>query len=175
MSARQPARAFIGIGANLNDPRTAVRRAMHALGQIPDTRLVASSSLYRTAPVGYLDQPDFVNAVAEVETFLAPSELLTQMLSIEQLFGRKRSSRNAPRTMDLDLLLYDGCEMHSDTLTLPHPRMAGRAFVLVPLAEIDPGVAIGRLGTAAQLLEAVGSAGVQRIGEADNVECGGYG
>jgi len=173
MEAQHPERAFIGIGANLNDPETGVRCAIHALGQIPDTRLIASSSLYRTAPVGYLDQPDFINAVVELETSLAPSELLTQLLLIEQRFGRKRSTRNAPRTLDLDLLLYGDRDMCSETLTLPHPRMAERAFVLVPLAEINPGVAIGRLGTVAQLLETVGVDGVQRIGKADEVACSG--
>lgn len=159
-------RVFIGVGANLDDPETGVRRAIDALGQIPETRLVATSSLYRTAPVGYLDQPDFVNAVAELETRLDPPVLLSQLLSIEQRFGRKRSTRNAPRTLDLDMLLYGDRQMQTKNLTLPHPRMAERAFVLVPLAEIAPEVAIGRLGTAVQLLETVRVDGVERIGKA---------
>lgn len=175
MRVQHPERAFVGIGANLNDPEAGVRRAMHALGEIPDTHLIASSSLYRTAPVGYLDQPDFINAVAELETSLSPFELLEQLLSIEQRFGRERSTRNAPRIIDLDLLLYGDREIRSETLTLPHPRTAERAFVLVPLAEIDPGVPIGRLGTAAQLLEAVGVDDVQRIGNPDEVACSGRG
>ncbi len=159
-------RVFIGVGANLDDPETGERRAIDALGQIPETRLVATSSLYRTAPVGYLDQPDFVNAVAELETRLDPPVLLSQLLSIEQRFGRKRSTRNAPRTLDLDMLLYGDRQMQTKNLTLPHPRMAERAFVLVPLAEIAPEVAIGRLGTAVQLLETVRVHGVERIGKA---------
>lgn len=175
MGAQPPERVFVGIGANLNDPEMGVRRAMQALGQIPDTRLVASSSLYRTAPVGYLDQPDFVNAVAELETMLTPFELLAQLLLIEQRFGRQRSVKNAPRTLDLDLLLYGEREISSETLTLPHPRMAERAFVLVPLSEIDPGVAIGRLGTVAHLLEFVGVNGIERIGNAHTAASGGRG
>lgn len=170
MPAQRPERVFIGIGANLNDPEAGVRHAICALDQIPHTRLVAASSLYRTAPVGYLDQPNFVNAVAELETFLAPSELLTRLLSIEQRFGRKRSTRNAPRTLDLDLLLYGEREIRTATLTVPHPRMTERAFVLVPLAEIDPAVAVGRHGTAAQLLEAVDVDGVRRIAKAKDAD-----
>jgi 2-amino-4-hydroxy-6-hydroxymethyldihydropteridine diphosphokinase len=175
MATHPPERVFIGIGANLNDPEAGVRRAMRALGQIPDTRLVASSSLYRTVPVGYLDQPDFVNAVAELETLLQPSELLVQLLSIENDFGRKRSTKNAPRTLDLDMLLYGKREITSEGLTLPHPRMAERAFVLVPLAEIAPAVSIGRQGTVSQILDAVGSGGVRRIGKAGKLACSGHG
>ena len=172
MRAQHPERVFIGIGANLNDPESGVRHAICALGQIPDTRLIASSSLYRTAPVGCLDQPDFVNAVAELETLLAPPELLTRLFSIEQRFGRKRSTRNAPRTLDLDLLLYGEREIRTETLTVPHPRMTERAFVLVPLAEIDPAVAIVRHGTVAQLLAAVDIHGVRRITDANKADAG---
>ena len=175
MGGQQPEQVFIGIGANLDDPEAGVRRAICALGQIPCTRLIASSSLYRTAPVGNLDQPEFVNAVAEIETVLPPPELLKQLLSIEQTFGRTRSTRNAPRTLDLDLLIYGAREIRTETLTVPHPRMAERAFVLVPLAEIAPGVNVGSLGTAARLLEAVGVAGVRKIGKADMVVCGDHG
>lgn len=156
--------AYVGVGANLDDPESSVRRAINCLASIPETELLAASSLYRTAPVGYFDQPDFVNAVALVATGLGPGALLTQLLLIETQFGRKRSRRNAPRTLDLDLLLYADQSMQSDNLTLPHPRMADRAFVLVPLAEIAPDVRVGTLGTAAQLLKAVSTDGVTRIG-----------
>ena len=166
MTNKHSERVFIGVGANLDDPEAGVMRAIEALGRIPGTRLIASSSLYRTAPVGYLDQPDFVNAVAELESRLDPPVLLKQLLSIEQSFGRKRSTRNAPRTLDLDMLLYGDRQMRTKNLTLPHPRMAERAFVLVPLAEIAPEVTIGRLGTAVQLLGTVCVDGVERIGEA---------
>ncbi|MGD2140307.1 MAG: 2-amino-4-hydroxy-6-hydroxymethyldihydropteridine diphosphokinase [Burkholderiales bacterium] len=159
-------RAFVGIGANLDDPENGVRRAIEALSCLPDTRLVASSSLYRTAPVGFLDQPDFVNAVVELRTALDAHRLLAQLLAIEAQFGRKRSTRNAPRTLDLDLLLYGERQISSEKLTVPHPRMAQRAFVLVPLAEIAPDVMVGTLGSAAQLLRAVSTEDVERIGAA---------
>jgi 2-amino-4-hydroxy-6-hydroxymethyldihydropteridine diphosphokinase len=128
-----------------------------------------SSSLYRTAPVGYLDQPDFVNAVAEIETHLDPAALLDQLLLIEGRFGRERSTRNAPRTLDLDLLLHGNRSVTSPRLTLPHPRMAERAFVLVPLAEIAPDVAVGTLGTAAHLLSNISSSGVTFLHEAGDL------
>ena len=161
-------RAFIGIGANLDDPESSVRRAIASIAAVPETKLTAASSLYRTAPVGYLDQPDFVNAVVAIETRLDPAALLEQLLLIEAQFGRKRSTRNAPRTLDLDLLLHGDQRVNSPRLTLPHPRMAQRAFVLVPLAEIAPDLAVGALGTAAQLLSLVSTDGVERIGEADD-------
>lgn len=156
-------RAFIGIGANLGDPGTSVQLAIAAIAAIPDTRLVVSSSLYRTTPVGYVDQPDFVNAVAEIETHLDPAALLDQLLLIEAQFGRERSARNAPRTMDLDLLLHGNRQLNSPRLTLPHPRMAERAFVLVPLAEIAPDAAVGTLGTAAHLLRGISHNGVKLL------------
>lgn len=162
-------RAFIGIGANLGVPASTVRRAIAAIGSVPDTRMVVASSLYRTAPVGYLDQPDFVNAVAEVETCLDPVALLDQLLLIEARFGRERGARNAPRTLDLDLLLYGNRQLQSPQLTLPHPRMAERAFVLVPLAEIAPDAAVGTLGTAADLRRGISDHGVQCLHDAGDL------
>jgi 2-amino-4-hydroxy-6-hydroxymethyldihydropteridine diphosphokinase len=159
-------RAFIGIGANLGNPETSVRHALAAIASVPDTRMVMSSSLYRTAPVGYLDQPDFVNAVAEIETHLDPFALLDQLLLIEAQFGRERGTRNAPRTLDLDLLLHGDRRLNSPRLTLPHPRMAERAFVLVPLAEIAPDAVVGNLGTAAHLLHSISNSGVKFLREA---------
>ncbi len=166
MQAGKRARAFIGIGANLADPGVNVRRAIHTLASLIETRVVAVSSLYRSAPVGRLDQPDFVNAVVEIETALDPEALLDGLLSIEQQFGRKRSTRNAPRVIDLDLLIYADQLRESEHLTLPHPRMRERAFVLVPLVEIAADVRVGSLGTAAELLSAISTNGVQRIGAA---------
>lgn len=128
--------ATVGLGANLNDPAAQVEYALAELDRLPATRLVARSSLYASAPVGYVDQPDFVNAVAQVETALAPRALLAALLDIEHRHGRERSFRNAPRTLDLDLLLYGDARFHEDGLTLPHPRMHERAFVLLPLLEI---------------------------------------
>ena len=166
MRASIPARAFVGIGANLGDPEENVRRAIESLGIAVDTRVIATSSLYRTAPVDRLDQPDFVNAVVELETRLDPGALLDKLLSIEKEFGRQRSTRNAPRILDLDLLIYDDQYCDTDHLTLPHPRMSERAFVLVPLVEIAADIAVGALGTAESLLAAISADGVERIGAA---------
>ena len=144
--------AYIGLGANLNDPAAQVGDAFAELDRIPRTRLVARSSLYATAPVGNVNQPDFINAVAQVETALAPRALLAALLDIEQRHGRERSFRNAPRTLDLDLLLYGDARFHEDHLTLPHPRMTERAFVLLPLTEIAPKLTIPDCGRAADWL-----------------------
>ena len=135
-------RAFIALGSNLQDPQQQVQRAMEELNGLPGTRLVARSSLYRTAPVGYDDQPDFINAVAEVETTLEAEALMRQLLALEATFGRERPFPNAPRVLDLDLLLYDNLELDTEVLTLPHPRMHERGFVLLPLAEIAPDLMI---------------------------------
>jgi 2-amino-4-hydroxy-6-hydroxymethyldihydropteridine diphosphokinase len=146
------ARAYIGIGANLGDAPTQVRAAMTAIDALPDTTLASSSSLYRTAPVGYTDQPDFINAVAAVDTTLAPHALLAALQGIEQRFGRERSFKDAPRTLDLDVLLYDDRRIDDVVLTIPHPRMHERAFVLAPLAEIAPACEIPGHGNVATLL-----------------------
>jgi len=146
--------ATIGLGANLNDPAAQIDRALAELDNLPATRLLARSSLYASAPIGYADQPDFVNAVAQVETELAPRALLAALLHLEHRHGRARSFRNAPRTLDLDLLLYDGAHFHEDGLTLPHPRMQERCFVLLPLLEIAPGTVIPGQGRVADWLDA---------------------
>ena len=144
--------AFIALGANLGDPMSQLRAAIAALGELPQTRLTAASSLYRSAPVGNADQPDFVNAVVQVSTGLAPQALLAALLELEQRFGRERSFRNAPRTLDLDLLLYDAQRIAERGLTVPHPRMHERAFVLAPLLEIAPDCVIPGSGPAADWL-----------------------
>ena len=159
-----PARVFVGIGSNLADPEANVRRAIEKLAVTADMRVVATSSLYRTAPVGRLDQPDFVNAVVELETGFDPEALLDELLSMEKEFGRQRSTRNAPRIIDLDLLIHGDQVCESDHLTLPHPRMSERAFVLVPLVEIAASVEVGDLGTAVELLTVLSTDGVERIG-----------
>jgi 2-amino-4-hydroxy-6-hydroxymethyldihydropteridine diphosphokinase len=125
--------AFIALGSNLGVPEGKVRQGIAALAELPQVQLVAASSLYRSAPVGHTDQPDFVNAVARLSTGLAPQALLAALLAIEQRFGRERSFRNAPRTLDLDLLLYDAQCIDEPRLVVPHPRMHERAFVLAPL------------------------------------------
>lgn len=146
--------ATIGLGANLNDPAAQVEYALAELDRLPHTRLLNRSSLYASAPVGYVDQPDFINAVAQVETALAPRALLAALLDIEHRHGRERSFRNAPRTLDLDLLLYGHAHFHEDGLTLPHPRMTERGFVLQPLLEIAPDARIPGRGLAADWLAA---------------------
>src|SRR5204862_8246711 len=121
-----------------------------ALAKVSELQLAGQSSLYRSAPVGFADQPDFINAVCIVDTTLSPSMLLTRLLTIEEVHGRVRSRRrNAPRTLDLDLLLYGDLELSSPDLTLPHPRMHERAFVLVPLAEIAPALNVPGRGIVA--------------------------
>ena len=134
----QSSRAFIALGSNLQDPETQVKHALVALEKLPKTKLVKASSLYKTSPLGYINQPDFINAVAEISTELRPLELLDAILNIENDAGRERPFANAPRVLDCDLLLYDDIKMVTEKLTLPHPRMFERGFVLLPLAEISP-------------------------------------
>ena len=145
-------RAFVGIGANLGDPVAQVRAGVAALAALPRTRLVAASSLYRTAPVGYTAQGDFVNAVALIETELAPRALLDQLLAIEARAGRERRFKDAPRTLDLDLLLYGDETIDEPGLALPHPGLHERAFALAPLVELDPDCIIPGRGLARELL-----------------------
>ena len=156
--------AFIGLGANLGDPQAQVRRAVAALGEFPRTRLLASSSLYRSAPVGVAAQPDFVNAVAKVETALSARELLEELLTTEARFGRERPLPGAPRTLDLDLLLYGDRVIEEPGLVVPHPRMHERAFVLLPLAEIAAETSIPGKGSVKTLLAACRSQEIRKIG-----------
>lgn len=135
---RAPVTAYVALGANLGDTQQAVRAAMDRLGQLPRSKVTARSSLYRTAPVGTTG-PDFINAVVRLDTSLPAPVLLDALLALEQAAGRERPWPNAPRTLDLDLLLYGDARIASARLTVPHPRMNERAFVLVPLAEIAPG------------------------------------
>lgn len=154
--------AFIALGSNLEDPILQVRRAFDELALLPTSRLLQCSSLYRSAPVRRLDQPDFINAVAQIETALAPHDLLKALLAIEQRHGRVRTSLNAPRTLDLDVLLYDDLQCHEHGLILPHPRMHQRAFVLQPLLEIAPDCLVPGHGAAAGLLAACAGQRLER-------------
>ena len=155
--ARAPVTAFIGIGANLGEPVRAVQGAIARIADLPQTQLVRASSLYRTAP-HEAGGPDYVNAVAQVTTSLAPDALLDALEQLEAEAGRERPYRNAPRTLDLDLLLYGDERIATPRLSVPHPRMHERAFVLVPLADIAP-----RLVTPAQLV-AVADQRITRAG-----------
>jgi len=158
-----PVTAYIALGANLEDPVVQVRAGLAALATLPDTQLLMQSSLYRTAPVGYADQPDFINAVAAVDTELSPRELLDALLAIELNHGRVRQFANAPRTLDLDVLLYDDVKVNESGLTIPHPRMHERAFVLAPLSEIAPLCEIPGHGRVSDLLRGLDPRGVTRL------------
>lgn len=144
---------FIGLGSNLGESVEQLRLALADIDQLPGTRLLSRSSLYRSAPVGFLDQPDFVNAVAKVETTLTPQAMLAALLQIEQHYGRERAFHNAPRTLDLDVLLYADQQIHEHGLTVPHPQMHLRAFVLLPLLEIQPDCIIPAIGQAAHFMQ----------------------
>ncbi len=148
-------RAFVALGSNLGDPLATVQAAFAALRVLPETTLLAASSLYRSAPVGLRNQPDFINAVAALDTRLGAEALLDELFAIEARFGRRRDFHHAPRTLDLDLLLYGRDVRESARLTLPHPRMHERAFVLLPLVEIDPDAVVPGRGPAAALLDGV--------------------
>jgi 2-amino-4-hydroxy-6-hydroxymethyldihydropteridine diphosphokinase len=152
----------IGIGANLGDARSNVQRAILRLQKLPHTRLTAQSSLFRTAPID-ADGDDYINAVARIETRLAPNDLLHALQSIENDFGRERPYQNAPRTLDLDLLLYGQQTIQSETLTVPHPRIVQRAFVLIPLLQIDPLISIPGLGPAHAFAPGVAGQTIQKI------------
>jgi 2-amino-4-hydroxy-6-hydroxymethyldihydropteridine diphosphokinase len=157
-------RAYVALGANLGDPQLQVRHAMDALDRIDGTRVERCSSLYRSAPVGITDQPEFINAVCAVSTELTAEQLLSALLRVERDAGRRRDGpRGGPRTLDLDLLLY-GTERHNDArLTLPHPRLHERAFVLYPLMEIAPSLVIPGLGAVSDLAQACSDQRIERL------------
>ncbi|HZV54488.1 MAG TPA: 2-amino-4-hydroxy-6-hydroxymethyldihydropteridine diphosphokinase [Rhodocyclaceae bacterium] len=147
-------RAYVALGSNLGNPVQTVEDAIDAMAALRGSLLKAISSLYRTAPVGLKHQPDFINAVVAIDTRLDARKLLDELFSLEARFGRERSVKNAPRTLDLDLLLHDDTVIDDPALTLPHPRMHERAFVLAPLAEIAPDLIIPGRGPVAELLAA---------------------
>jgi 2-amino-4-hydroxy-6-hydroxymethyldihydropteridine diphosphokinase len=157
-------RAYVGLGANLGEPRRQLTEAIIAMSGLPETRLAGHSSFYRTAPVGFKDQPEFLNAVAALDTRLAPGALLEGLQGIERRHHRERSFPNAPRTLDLDLLLFGDEQIARPGLTVPHPRMHERAFVLAPLVEIAPDAAIPGRGRASDLLAACGGQAIEKLG-----------
>lgn len=155
--------AIIAFGSNLQQPEQQIKQAIAAVAALPCVALLRVSSLYRTAPVGYLDQPDFINAVGMVQTSLAAPELLAQLHAIEQQFGRERSFRNAPRTLDLDLIDFNHEKWDSEQLTLPHPRAHERGFVMQPLAEIAPDFVLHDTQTAQELAEQLHDSSMVRL------------
>lgn len=166
----RPTTACIGLGANIGHPRRAVRDALDALATLPQTRLVAASRLYRSGAWGHVNQPDFVNAAAVVETELEPATLLAQLLAIERAAGRDRQGETAslrwgPRVLDLDLLLFAECVINEPGLRVPHPHLHERAFALVPLAEIAPDQSFPGHGTVAEALRLIDASGVEPISD----------
>lgn len=162
MSNAAVTRAYVALGANIGEPVKHLRAAVDDLGALAGTRVVARSSLYRSAPVGLLNQPDFINAVVAVDTEMPALALLHQLLAIEARHGRVRSVPNAPRTLDLDLLLYGELQMQEAELTLPHPRMHQRAFVLLPLLEVAPDIVLPALGHGQDFLPSVADQAITR-------------
>ena len=159
-------RAYVGLGGNLGDVAATIRAACIELGSMDGIRVVACSPLYCTPAWGGIEQPDFINAVVALDTALDPPALLAGLLRIERLHGRDRSreTRWGPRTLDLDLLLHGGGPWHSPGLDVPHPRIAERAFVLVPLLDVAPGIVIPGVGSAAAALASLGSVDIGKVG-----------
>jgi 2-amino-4-hydroxy-6-hydroxymethyldihydropteridine diphosphokinase len=168
VSAR-PIRAAIALGSNLDGPEAQVRRAFDEIAALPQTRLLGTSRLYRTAPVGYAEQPDFVNACALVETTLAPRALLDDLLALERSHNRVRAIRNGPRTLDLDIVLYGEERIDEPGLCIPHPRAHERAFVLEPLLDVWPDAVIPGRGRASELVTPA-KAGVPSLGPGPSPE-----
>jgi len=154
-------KAYLALGANLGDKTASVREAIRLVDDHEACSVIAQSSLYITEPVGVLDQPDFVNAVIEVETSLDPYELLDLCSEIEQKMGRKRTIKWGPRVIDMDILLYEGVNISDERLTIPHLRMMERAFVLVPLAEIAPDLALPGGITAREAADRIDRTGIK--------------
>lgn len=144
--------AWVGLGANLDDPAAQLQTALRELDAIPRSRCLRHSSLYRSAPIGPQEQPDFCNAVAELKTDLSPQDLLQALFALENSHHRKRAARWGPRTLDLDLLLYDQRQIDTPELTVPHPRMHLRAFVLRPLVQLEPTLDLPGHGPVIKLL-----------------------
>ncbi len=154
--------AYVGLGANLGDAAGTLRQALHDLGALTGTHLRAASALYRSAPV-LAAGADFINAVAAIETTSTPLQLLLQLQAIEHRHGRLRPYPNASRTLDLDLLLYDELELNTPVLTLPHPRLHERAFVLAPLLELAPALVLPGHGPAAPLLQRIANQRIHKL------------
>ncbi|WP_114239433.1 2-amino-4-hydroxy-6-hydroxymethyldihydropteridine diphosphokinase [Dyella sp. C9] len=156
--------AYIALGSNLGDARGQVLAALRALATLPDTRLLAQSPLYLTPPWGVLEQPPFINAVAHIDTGLAPHALLDALLAIERAAGRVRDGeRWGPRTLDLDVLHVDGVSLADDRLQLPHPRIQERAFVLLPLHDLAPELLVPGQGRVEELLARLDTTGCERL------------
>lgn len=162
-TSRPPTRVYVGLGSNLADPVNQVERALAALARLPETRCEAVSPLYRTPPMGPPGQPDYINAVAALSTTLAPHRLLDELQAIEHAHARRRAERWGPRTLDLDILLIGEKVLHDERLTVPHPGLAERAFVLLPLCDIAPDLEVPGQGRASSLLARLNPEGISRL------------
>ena len=162
-------RAYVALGSNLGDPLATVQAAFAALRNLPQTVLVAASPLYRSAPVGLRNQPDFINAVAALDTGLDPEALLDALFAIEARFGRRRDFHHAPRTLDLDLLLHGDGIRDTPRLVLPHPRLHERAFVLLPLLDLAPDIVVPGRGPARRLMDACREQRLAKLAIMDSV------
>lgn len=165
----KPATVWVALGSNLSEPVSQIQRAIKALAALDDTRIKAVSALYRTAPVGYVDQPDFINAAVRMETHLTPMVLLQKLNDIEAAFGRERTFQNAPRTLDLDIIDFARQVWQTERLILPHPRAHERAFVLAPLADVAAYGQLGEHGRVKDLLAGLSCAGIERLVEPEGI------
>lgn len=163
---------FLGLGSNLDTPEHRLRRAVAHIARVPGVHLRGVSSLYRSAPLGYTEQPAFFNAVVRLGTGLAPTALLAALQRIEHEHGRTREFRNAPRTLDVDILLYDQLRQDDPALTLPHPRCHQRAFVLLPLLELAPDCVIPGRGPARDWLPGCSDQAIEKLGPLAGGESG---
>lgn len=163
MSPPERQHAYIGLGSNLDRPLDQIRRALARLAALPESRLAACSAPWRSAPVGPVRQPDFINAVCRLDTALEPEALMDSLLAIERAQGRVRAQPGGPRTLDLDLLLYGDEAIRSAELTVPHPRLHERAFVLYPLSELEPDLVIPGHGSLRELLAGCAGQRVQKM------------
>lgn len=157
-------RAWLGLGSNLHQPEAQIREALRRLDATTDIELLRKSSLFRTPPWGDEKQDDFINAVAQIETSLEPAALLNDIQMIESLMGRQRGDRRwGPRLIDIDLLLFGNLQVQTAKLVVPHPRMHERAFVLVPLVELEPDLVIPGHGRVDELLQQIDTSGIERL------------
>ncbi len=155
--------AYIAIGSNLANPLNQVLSAFHEITYLPKSKLIKKSSCYTSSPLGYKDQPDFINAVVLIETDLSPHQLLLELQMIELSHQRERSFLNAPRTLDLDILLYGDIKLNEPKLTIPHPRMHERAFVIFPLQEINENISIPLIGDITKIAKELDPKNTMRI------------
>ena len=154
---------FIGLGSNLDNPQQKIKDAIILISEIDDVNITATSSLYETPPVGFLNQPNFINAVVKISSSINYNDLLTKLFDIEHIFGRIRKEKNGPRTLDLDILLFDDLILESESLSIPHPRMHERLFVLIPLLEISPIIKIPKYGSVSNLLLGLKKQNIKKV------------